>query len=293
MKMSGPDYPSKSPPETPEELRPKVRNTTAAPPPAWLHKAVERAIKTLVQATVALACIFFASPEATNKSLAALHSFTPVTMSNLIADAMSDCEHKSSIEPYPTYAQLDMPKITTSDLLRPSPCRASPLENGWPTVGNWVAGLEKLGVPRMPIISPMIALADVTVHLVFAPSISPVATFLGLMQVVFGFGIAAAIVVRISRWLDDFWAALLLLYGTLMIGSVVAWILLPLIGAILAGLGRVIHSPSIASVVAITISLSGTSWIIGRLLEWSKEKATDKVTDSLADRAAGLFLRFI
>jgi hypothetical protein len=173
MKMSGPDYPSKSPPETPEELRPKVRNTTAAPPPAWLHKAIERAIKTLVQATVALACIFFASPEATNKSLAALHSFTPVTMSNLIADAMSDCEHKSSIEPYPTYAQLDMPKITTSDLLRPSPCRASPLENGWPTVGNWVAGLEKLGVPRMPIISPMIALADVTVHLVFAPSIFP------------------------------------------------------------------------------------------------------------------------
>jgi hypothetical protein len=28
-------------------------------------------------------------------------------------------------------------------------------------------------------------------------------------------------------------------------------------------------------------------------LEWSKEKTTDKVTDSLADRAAGLFLRFI
>ena len=78
-----------------------------------------------------------------------------------------------------------------------------------------------------------------------------------------------------------------------MIGSVVAWVLLPLIGAILAGLGRIIHSPSIASVIAITISLSGASWIIGRLLEWSKEKTTDKVTDSLADRAAGLFLRFI
>ena len=159
--MSGPDHPAnpRRTPETAEELGPKVHNTTATPPPAWLHKAVKRAIKTLVQATVALACIFFASPEATNKSLAALRSFTPVTMSNLIADAMSDCEHRSSIEPYPTYAQLDMPKITTSDLLRPSSCRVSPLENGWPTVGNWVAGLEKLGVPRMPIISPMVALA--------------------------------------------------------------------------------------------------------------------------------------
>ena len=78
-----------------------------------------------------------------------------------------------------------------------------------------------------------------------------------------------------------------------MIGSVVAWVLLPLIGAILAGLGRIIHSPSIASVIAITISLSGASRIIGRLLEWSKEKTTDKVTNSLADRAAGLFLRFV
>lgn len=173
-------------------------------------------------------------------------------------------------------------------------CRVRPLEKGWPTVGNWVEWLAQHGFRREETgtVTPVIALADVVVHLVVAPSI--VATFVVFMQLVFGFGITTAIIVRIRRLrIPDYWVMILWCFGTLMIGSAVASVMLPLISVIFAGVESVMHAPVIASVVAIAISLSGASSIILPLLHWSREKATDKMTESLADKAARLLLRYV
>ena len=279
--------------------------TEAPPVPSWTHKAIKQAIKTFLQSAVALTCLYFLQPAGTEAALKNLRSFTPVVMLNLIADAMGECEHRgpgvngASVNvaplsaPGPTPDDAKTLTLTKSDLFRPTACRAQPIEQGWPTVGNWVAWLRNHGVPGLGIVSLLIALADVTVHLVVAPRDATALAFVGLMQVVFGFAIMAAIVMRIEKWLNAYWAALLLCFGTLMIGSVVTSVMLPVISAILAGAESVIHLPVIASIVAIAVSFAGASSIIGRLLEWCRDTVMDATTETLADKAAELFLRYI
>lgn len=279
---------------------------TAAPPfPSWTHKAIKQAIKTFLQSAVALTCLYFLQPAGTEAALKNLRSFTPVMMLNLIGDAMGECEHRGPGDngagvngsplsvPGPIPDDAKTLTLTKSDLLRPSACRVQPIEQGWPTVGNWVAWLGNHGVPSLGIISLLIALADVTVHLVVAPRDATALAFVGLMQVVFGFAITAAIVMRIDKWLNAYWAALFLCVGTLMIGSVVTSVMLPVISTILAGAESVIHFPVIASIVAIALSFAGASSIIGQLLVWCRDTVTDGMSETLADKAAGLFVRYI
>jgi hypothetical protein len=71
-------------------------------------------------------------------------------------------------KPPPDYPTIRTPDgLTLSKNLGPPECRVR-LEKGGddlPGLGRWVARLDQHSVPRLPLITPMIAMADVGVHL--------------------------------------------------------------------------------------------------------------------------------
>ena len=134
-------------------------------------------------------------------------------------------------------------------------------------------------------------MSDVVVHLALAPTI--VTKFVAVMQLVFGFGITALILRRIGRWLNEYWLILLLLLGTLMIGSAVAWVMLPLIGVLLDGVEAITALPFVSIVVSVAGSFGAFRALTHALSEWLKQKAVDKVEVTLADKATELYLRYI
>jgi hypothetical protein len=136
----------------------------------------------------------------------------------------------------------------------------------------------------------MIAMADVGLHLALASSVPM--KFLALTQLLFGFGVTAAIL-RLDGRLNEFWFAFLLFFGTLMIGSGIGWLLLILVGQILGGMESVVRLPALKFILASACALTGMGFFIRQLLEWSGDKARDKATDSLADKAADWLLRYI
>jgi hypothetical protein len=243
----------------------------------------------------ALVCLYFASPEATKASIQTLCSFTPWMMFKLIQDAMDQCVPSPEKPPLPNLSDNLYPNAPMlSKDLGPPACRVSPFKEGgenWPSLGHWVAWLDQHSIPRLPLISPMIAMADVGLHLAFAPSIPM--QFLALTQLLFGFGMTAAILRMLDRWLNEYWFAFLLFFGTLLIGSVIGWLLLVLIGQVLGGMEGVVRLPVLKFILTSACTLTGMGFITRQLLEWSSEKAEDKITDSLADKAAGLLLRYI
>jgi hypothetical protein len=267
---------------------------TTRQPIQWLQRTIAAAIKTFLLSALALACLYFASPEATKGAIQNLRSFTPEMMYKLIEDAMNQCVPGPekplpdlSGDPYPNTLKL-------SKDLGPSACRVSPYKEGdenWPTLGHWVAWLDQHSVPRLPLISPMIAMADVGLHLWFAPSIPT--KFLALTQLLFGFGITAAILRMLDRWLNEYSFGFLLFFGTLIIGSAIGWLLLIVIGNLLDGMEALVRSSVLKFILASASALTGMGFITRQLLEWSSDKAEDKATDSLADKAADLLLRYI
>ena len=137
----------------------------------------------------------------------------------------------------------------------------------------------------------MIAMADVGVHLALASSVPM--KFLALTQLLFGFGVTAAILRLLDGRLNEFWFAFLLFFGTLMIGSGIGWLLLILVGQILGGMESVVRLPALKFILASACALTGMGFFTRQLLEWSGDKAKDKATDSLADKAADWLLRYI
>jgi hypothetical protein len=183
--------------------------------------------------------------------------------------------------------------LTITKDLGPPACRVK-LEKGGedlPSPGRWVARLDQLSVPRLPLITPMIAMADVGLHLALAPSAAM--KFLALTQLLFGFGITAAILRLLDGRLNEYAFAFLLFFGTLMIGSAIRWLLLILISQILAGMESVVRLPALRFIFASAGALAGLGFLTRQLLEWSSDKAKDKITDSLADKGADWLLRYI
>ncbi len=82
-------------------------------------------------------------------------------------------------------------------------------------------------------------------------------------------------------------------FGTLMIGSGIGWLLLILVGQILVGMESVARLPALKFILASACALTGMGFFTRQLLEWSGDKARDKATDSLADKAADWLLRYI
>jgi hypothetical protein len=115
----------------------------------------------------------------------------------------------------------------------------------------------------LPLNTPMIAMADVGLHLALASSVPM--KFLALTQLLFGFGVTAAIL-RLDGRLNEFWFAFLLFFGTLMIGSGIGWLLLILVGQILGGMESVVRLPALNSYLRpparspAWVSSFGSSW---------------------------------
>src|SRR5271165_1826178 len=234
------------------ENRSGVHTDTVEPSPIqWLRRTMTAAVKTFLVSASALVCLYFTSPEATKSSIRNLRSFTPGTMFQLIEDAMDQCVPGPE-KPLPSLSDNPYPNAPMlSKDLGPPACRVSPFKEGgedWPSLGHWVAWLDQHSVPRLPLISPMIAMADVGLHLAFAPSIPM--KFLALTQLLFGFGMTAAILRMLDRWLNEYWFAFLLFFGTLMIGSAIGWLLLILIGQMLSGMEGVVRSPVLKFILA-------------------------------------------
>ena len=82
-------------------------------------------------------------------------------------------------------------------------------------------------------------------------------------------------------------------FGTLMIGSGIGWLLLILVGQILGGMESVVRLPALKFILASACALTGMGFFTRQILEWSGDKAKDKATDSLADKAADWLLRYI
>lgn len=277
------------------EGRSGVRTDTLAPSRIqWLQRTIAAAIKTFLLSALALVCLYFSSPEATKETIQNLRSFTPGMMFKLIQDAMDECVTGPE-KPLPNLSGVPYPNtLKLSKDLEPQACRVSPYKEGdenWPNIGHWVAWLDQHSVPRLPLISPMIAMADVGLHLAFAPSIPT--KFLALMQLLFGFGITATILRMVDNWLNEYWFAFLLFFGTLMIGSALGWLLLILISQLLDGLEGFVRSPVLKFILASAGALTGMGFITRQLLEWSRDKVEDKATDSLAGIITGWILRYI
>jgi hypothetical protein len=267
----------------------------------WLRRAVTAAVKTFLLSAVALAGLYFTHPDETRLSIKRLRSFTPATMLELVQDAMNQCVPGLDAPP-PDLSEKPRPKtLTLSKDLGPPECRVKlkkPEEDSQkkgeeelPALGHWVARLDQLSVPHLPLITPMIAMADVGVHLTLASSVPM--KFLALTQLLFGFAVTAAILRLLYGRLNEFWFAFLLFFGTLMIGSGIGWLLLILVGQILGGVESVVRLPALKFILASACTLTGMGFFTRQLLEWSRDKAKDKATDSLADKAADWLLRYI
>lgn len=138
----------------------------------WLRRAMTAAVKTFLLSAAALAGLYFAHPDETRLSIEHLRSFTPATMLQLIEDAMGQCVPGLG-EPPPDLSDNPHPDaLTLSKNLGPPECRVR-LEKGGddlPALGRWVAWLDQHSVPRLPLITPMIAMADAGLHLALASS---------------------------------------------------------------------------------------------------------------------------
>lgn len=275
---------------------------TASP----IRGALRAAVKSFLLTLEALTWAYFASPEETEKSLEKLRSFTPATMFSLVKDAAGLCKYRVwqdelqsdktreiDVSPYSQGIEIHKnPLIVT----RP-PCDPHALLEGgdeWPTVGNWLAWADEHSIPRMPFVSAIIALADVAAHLAVAPSIPM--KFLGLMQLLFGFATTSAVISVISRHLpniNEIVLVLLILLGTLFIGSAIAWVLLPVVSVMLASMGSVMHHKLFGYLISFATPLAGLGIIAHEILKWSTEKVKEKASEFVTDKVTAVLMRWI
>ncbi len=188
-----------------------------------------------------------------------LRHFTPLTMVDLLRDSLIDCAY-------------DQPNNPLS-----FPCYTQPILADWPRVGHWAASV--------PFLAPVVAPFDVVWHLLFTRQVIP--ALLIATQIVLGLGISALILQRV-RHLPDYWAAALLLSGTLFFGATATWMIMNAIPVLYSGLIFVVPGLPTAAVAAIQGALVAQCLIFGAAL---KLFVVDWPTKKLADWAIKLFKR--
>jgi hypothetical protein len=285
-------------------------------PASNLEILIKLTIRSFVLSAIAMVLVSFRDPVSTQSTLEQLRNFTPATMAGLIGDAAMGCVPDDAPDSQPKTPKAADEKqcaksvmnkdtgVECGELLHGGPptirrC-TKPLVDGWPATGHWVPRAEANGFPRLPFVSAAIVAADVTRHLVLLPEPlrhsqpGVVVGFLVLLQLVFGFGITAAIAKAIARWLNDGVLVLFLVFGTLMVGAAFAcWVVLPVVGVILTGLVSLNANPLISSVFAIATTYASGIALIKALLKRYFDPISGQAADSLADKTARWFVRYV
>lgn len=166
-----------------------------------------------------------------------------------------------------------------------------PLIPGWPVTGQWQSWLEAHSVPRIPVFGILVAVTDVAINLLVPTGVSGVVKkvvgFVGLLQLVLGFGIAALLLKPVSKWLNDGWLVLILALGTLLIGASATWLVLWLMTTVYAGMAHLV-GPLISMIVAIAATYAGAV----AFLEGPVHHVMGDAADILADKVARWFVRY-
>jgi hypothetical protein len=275
-------------------------------PASQLLNLVTLAIRSFIAAAIVTGGICLSDPTGTSDALGKLGLLTPGTIISLLGDATVGCQPAPTPPPFIPCATTDSPgKICVpgpEDLKRREALISrkctTPIINGWPATGNW---LSRITDSRWAgILGFFVAATDVAVHLLVPTTVTEtskgaraIVGFVGLLQMLFGLGIAVVILNPVSRGLDGVWFAALVVLGTLLAGSAVAWAVLPAITflfnemvSLKAGL-----SASFIGVIAATYA-SGIA-IIKYFLKKPFHGMLDTATDSVADRAARWFIRYV
>ena len=273
-------------------------------PPSNFQRYVKRVIKSFFLSAGAAAFICAVDPDAA-ATFGKLGGFTPSTMTSLLGDALLGCD-----APPPGASKVASNKKCTSPALDPDACRRAELLNhgedqkrectpplipGWPVTGQWLSWLDAHGVPRIPVFGILIAVADVAINLLVPTGVSGVAKevvgFVGLLQLVLGFGITALLLKPVSKWLNDAWLVLILALGTLLIGASATWLVLWLMTTVYAGMAHLV-GPLISMIVAIAATYAGAAAIIKYFLEGPVHHVMGDAADILADKIARWFVRY-
>ncbi len=201
----------------------------------------------------------------TRHDLGELRQFTPALTIALLKDAGTDC----------------VPKAAAKNLMESrEACRSHPILGDWPQVGHWAA--------RIPAPFKLFwAAFDVSLHLIFTRHLVPAAV--GVSQLLLGFGISLLIAQMIGRW-NDYWLAVFLILGTLIIGAAATCIVLNIAAALYHALTHLIPNWPTNVAVTLTAILGVECKSFGAMV---KRLVVDRPADSLASRATKSIERYL
>jgi hypothetical protein len=281
-------------------------NVDQNPRPApKLQNLVTLAIRSFIASAIVAGGICLKYPEGTSDALKKLRMLTPETIISLLDDATVGCQ---TVTPPPFIQCTDNPGklcIPGPEDLRRMKALISrectkPIVDGWPATGNWLP--RTTGYRWTGIFGFFVAATDVAVHLVVPTTVSGSETskgakaivgFVGLLQIVFGLGITVAILKPVSRGLNELWFAALAVLGTLILGSAVAWAMLPAITFLFKTMVSLKTGLSASFVGAIAVTYASGIAIIKYFLDKPLHRISDAATDSAAEKVARWFIRYV
>jgi hypothetical protein len=274
-------------------------------PASQLQNLVTLAIRSFIAAAIVTGSICWSDPEGTSDALKKLSLLTPGTIISLLGDATVGCQ-PAIPERFVPCTTIDItgpvcaagpPDPKRGELLISRKC-TTPIIDGWPATGNW---LPRVTDSRWTgILGFFVAATDVAVYLLVPTTVtetskgaSAMVGFVGLLQLLFGFGITVVILNPISRGLDGVWFAALVALGTLLAGSAVAWAVLPAITFLFNKMVLVKAGLSASFIGAIALTYASGMTIIKYFLKKPFHQMLDTATDSVADRVARWFIRYV
>jgi hypothetical protein len=274
-------------------------------PAQKLQNLAAYAIRSFIAAAIATGGICLKDPDGTRAALKGLHLLTPGTIISLLGDATVGCQTAAPPPPFISCATTEDPwkicipgpeDLRRMKLLIGREC-TKPIVDGWPATGNWLP--RTTGFRWTGILGFFVAAADVAVHLVVPTTVSGSETskgakaivgIVGLLQILFGFGITVVLLKPVSRGLNQLWFAAFVVLGTLLVGSAVAWAVLPAIASLFNTMVLLKAGLSASFVGAIAATYASGIAIIKYFL---KKPILDAATDAVAEKAARWFVRYV
>lgn len=268
-----------------------------------LHRWVKSTIRSVIVSAVAVAVLCFTESDSVRPVFEALTSFTPTTMWSLIADANSGCDRAGGSSAVPSQwdipSQSGLPRIAVNPIVKPEVRRCThPLVDQWPAAGLWRTRVHAAGSPDLPFVSFFVALADVGFHMLVPTTVKcpdakkAIVGFVSMLALVFGFGFTVFLIKPVARRLNDWWLALLILVGTLLLGSIVFWSVANVSALIFATADYLTRGSWIATITTCAVTYAGGISILKFLLEKPFHGLLEGRVDSFAEAAARFFVRY-
>jgi hypothetical protein len=274
-------------------------------PAPKFQNLVALAIRSFIAAAIVAGGICLSDPEGTRDALNKLALLTPETIISLLGDATVGCQTFTP-PPFIPCTTTDTPgkicipgpeDLRRMELLIGREC-TKPIIDGWPATGNWLP--RATGFRWTGIFGFFVAATDVAVHLVVPTTVSEsskgakaIVGFVSLLQMLFGFGITVVILKPVSRGLNELWFAAFVVLGTLIVGSAVAWAVLPAITFLFNAMVSLKTGLSASFIGAIALTYASGIAIIKYFLEKPLHRILDEATDSAAEKAARWFIRYV